>query len=142
MFRSRPIVRLALAGTALVALAAAMPGIARCWPVDASDRVLSANTALTEFLDASVSHVRSKQIQAFEFGQPLELLQPGVGYFRIHQVERSELSQPFEVRQPGVGYPGPLQQKILREEDFVRGRISTSFMNRFLAPAATAETDK
>ena len=28
----------------------------------------------------------------------------------------------------------PLQQKILREEDFVRGRFSTSFMERFLEP--------
>jgi acetyl-CoA carboxylase biotin carboxylase subunit len=28
----------------------------------------------------------------------------------------------------------PLQQRILNEEDFVRGRISTSFMERFSAP--------
>jgi len=28
----------------------------------------------------------------------------------------------------------PLQQRIVSEEDFVRGRISTSFMERFLAP--------
>ena len=28
----------------------------------------------------------------------------------------------------------PLQQKILREEDFVRGRFSTAFMERFLEP--------
>jgi acetyl-CoA carboxylase biotin carboxylase subunit len=32
----------------------------------------------------------------------------------------------------------PLQQKIVREEDFVRGRISTAFMNRFL-PVETPE---
>jgi len=30
----------------------------------------------------------------------------------------------------------PLQQKIVREEDFVRGRISTAFMDRFLAVEA------
>jgi len=29
----------------------------------------------------------------------------------------------------------PLQQRILNEEDFVRGRISTSFMERFTAPS-------
>jgi biotin carboxylase len=28
----------------------------------------------------------------------------------------------------------PLQQRIVREEDFVRGRFSTSFMERFLTP--------
>jgi acetyl-CoA carboxylase biotin carboxylase subunit len=28
----------------------------------------------------------------------------------------------------------PLQQRIVREEDFVRGRITTAFMDRFLAP--------
>jgi acetyl-CoA carboxylase biotin carboxylase subunit len=28
----------------------------------------------------------------------------------------------------------PLQQRILNEEDFVRGRISTAFMERFAAP--------
>jgi acetyl-CoA carboxylase biotin carboxylase subunit len=28
----------------------------------------------------------------------------------------------------------PLQQRILREEDFVRGRISTAFMERFMDP--------
>ncbi|NIV46099.1 MAG: acetyl-CoA carboxylase biotin carboxylase subunit, partial [Gammaproteobacteria bacterium] len=28
-----------------------------------------------------------------------------------------------------------LQQKIVTEEDFVRGRISTDFMERFLTPA-------
>jgi len=32
----------------------------------------------------------------------------------------------------------PLQQKIVREEDFVRGRISTAFMERFL-PVETSE---
>jgi acetyl-CoA carboxylase biotin carboxylase subunit len=32
----------------------------------------------------------------------------------------------------------PLQQRILAEEDFVRGRISTSFMERFLKPAPGA----
>ena len=36
----------------------------------------------------------------------------------------------------------PLQQKILREEDFVRGRISTSFMERFLKPTPAATTDE
>jgi len=36
----------------------------------------------------------------------------------------------------------PLQQKILREEDFVRGRISTSFMERFLKPAPAPTTDE
>jgi len=35
----------------------------------------------------------------------------------------------------------PLQQKILREEDFVRGRLSTSFMERFLKPAPVAAGD-
>jgi acetyl-CoA carboxylase biotin carboxylase subunit len=35
----------------------------------------------------------------------------------------------------------PLQKRILGEEDFVRGRLSTAFMERFLAPApAPAET--
>jgi acetyl-CoA carboxylase biotin carboxylase subunit len=33
----------------------------------------------------------------------------------------------------------PLQQRILAEEDFVRGRLSTRFMERFLAPAPKAE---
>ena len=28
----------------------------------------------------------------------------------------------------------PLQQRILREEDFVRGRLSTGFMQRFRTP--------
>jgi acetyl-CoA carboxylase biotin carboxylase subunit len=32
----------------------------------------------------------------------------------------------------------PLQQRIVREEDFVRGRISTAFMSRF-PPAETTE---
>jgi biotin carboxylase len=29
----------------------------------------------------------------------------------------------------------PLQHRILSEEDFVRGRIHTGFMDRFAAPA-------
>jgi acetyl-CoA carboxylase biotin carboxylase subunit len=32
----------------------------------------------------------------------------------------------------------PLQQRILREEDFVRGRVSTAFMERFMDPAREA----
>lgn len=40
--------------TGLAALAEAMPGIARCWPVDAQDHVLGAGVALTEFLDAAI----------------------------------------------------------------------------------------
>jgi acetyl-CoA carboxylase biotin carboxylase subunit len=35
----------------------------------------------------------------------------------------------------------PLQQRILAEEDFVRGRISTSFMERFQAPERKAGVD-
>jgi acetyl-CoA carboxylase biotin carboxylase subunit len=35
----------------------------------------------------------------------------------------------------------PLQQRILREEDFVRGRFSTAFMDRFLKPKAEAPVE-
>ncbi len=35
-----------------------------------------------------------------------------------------------------------LQQRILGEEDFVRGRLSTSFMERFLKPKPGAETSE
>ncbi len=34
----------------------------------------------------------------------------------------------------------PLQQRILAEEDFVRGRLSTSFMDRFTRPSDKAST--
>jgi acetyl-CoA carboxylase biotin carboxylase subunit len=40
----------------------------------------------------------------------------------------------------GISTNLPLQKKIVREEDFVRGRISTGFMDRFLAPEAKVET--
>ena len=33
----------------------------------------------------------------------------------------------------------PLQQKILAEEDFVRGRVSTKFMDRFLQPPTSVK---
>ena len=35
----------------------------------------------------------------------------------------------------------PLQQKILSDQDFVRGRISTSFMDRYLEPAPADSKD-
>jgi hypothetical protein len=34
-----------------------------------------------------------------------------------------------------------LQQRILTDEDFVRGRLSTRFMERFVAPPRRAEAD-
>lgn len=34
----------------------------------------------------------------------------------------------------------PLQQRILAEEDFVRGRLSTAFMDRFLGKRDTAKS--
>ncbi|TNF28557.1 MAG: DEAD/DEAH box helicase [Deltaproteobacteria bacterium] len=40
--------------TRLASLAAAMPGVARCWPVDDADRVLTPGAALQEYLDAAV----------------------------------------------------------------------------------------
>ena len=35
----------------------------------------------------------------------------------------------------------PLQQRIVREEDFVRGRFSTAFMERFLEPQDELQSD-
>ena len=40
----------------------------------------------------------------------------------------------------GISTNLPLQQKIVREEDFVRGRISTGFMDRFLTPEPKVKT--
>jgi acetyl-CoA carboxylase biotin carboxylase subunit len=34
----------------------------------------------------------------------------------------------------------PLQQKIVADEDFVRGRLSTAFLERYLAPASKVES--
>jgi len=40
--------------TRFASLAAAMPGVARCWPVDGANSVLTPTAALQEFLDAAV----------------------------------------------------------------------------------------